>query len=88
MIKLNFFFAITLINFFIYIQKCLKLYQLNFIKKIKKDYKKNLVKDIKKRKRRKKEEKNKINNIVMDITKIPQKMKNKTLLSIEKNIIE
>ena len=59
MIKLNFFFAITLINFFIYIQKCLKLYQLNFIKKIKKDYKKNLVKDIKKRKRRKKEEKEK-----------------------------
>ena len=35
-----------------------------------------------------KEEKEKSDNMVMNVTKIFQKMKNKTLLSIEKNITE
>ena len=35
-----------------------------------------------------KEEYEKSNNIVLNVTKISQKMKNKSLLSIEKNIIE
>ena len=46
---------------------------------------KKLMKDIKiflKKKKRKS------NNMVMNVTKISQKMKNKSLLSIEKNIIE
>ena len=41
------FFINLFIFFFIYIEKCLKIYQLNIIKKIKKDYKKELVTDIK-----------------------------------------
>ena len=32
--------------------------------------------------------KKKIDNMVVNVTKISQKMKNKSLLSIEKNIIE
>ena len=51
----------------------------------KKNYKRNLVKDIKIILKKKKK---KINNMVVNITKIFQKMKNKSLLSIEKNIIE
>ena len=35
-----------------------------------------------------KEEKEKSNNMAVNVTKIFQKMKNKSLLSIEKNIIE
>ena len=35
-----------------------------------------------------KEEKEKSNNIVVNVTKIPQKTKSNGLLSIEKNIIE
>ena len=35
-----------------------------------------------------KEEKEKSNNMVVEDTKIYQKMKNKSLLSIEKNVIE
>ena len=73
----------------------------NVIKKIKKDYQKkakqnrknqnktkqkqNIVKDIK---IFIKIEKKKNNNMVVNVTKISQKMKNKTLLSIEKSIIE
>ena len=55
------------------------------MKKINKDFKRKLVKDIKiflKKKRKKG------NNMAMDDTKIFQKMKNKSFLSIEKNIIE
>ena len=55
----------------------------NIIKIIKEDYKRNLVKDIKVfLKTRKK----KSNNMVLNNTKIYQKMKNKSLLSIQKNI--
>ena len=50
-----------------------------------KDYKKELVKDIKIFLRKKKK---KSGNIVVNNTNIYQKMKNKSLLSIEKNIIE
>ena len=73
----------------------------NVIKKIKKDYQKkakqnrknqnktkqkqNIVKDIK---IFLKIEKKKSNNVVVNVTKISQKMKNKSLLSIEKSIIE
>ena len=63
----NFFY-----NFFFL--KCLKPYQLNIIKEIKKDYKKaperypNLSK----------EEKEKSNNMVVNVTKISQKMKSKS----------
>ena len=47
--KFNFYiFFITFVSiFFSYIQKSLEIYQLNIIKKIKKDYKKRLVKAIK-----------------------------------------
>ena len=44
-----------------------------------------LVKDIKTFLKKKKK---KSNNMVVNVTKISQKMKNKSLLSIEKNIIE
>ena len=54
------------------------------MKKIKKDYQKKLVKDIKIFLKKKKK---KINNMVVKVTKISQKMK-KSLLSIEKIIIE
>ena len=65
--------------------KCLKLYRLNIIKKIKKERKRKLLKDIKiflKKKKKKKD------NMVVNVTKISQTMKSKSLLSIEKNIIE
>ena len=63
--------------------KSLKLYQLSIIKKIKKDYKKTLAKDIQVFQKKKK----KINDkVVLNVTKIFQKVKNKNLLSVEKNI--
>ena len=43
----KFFFHRFFYKLFIYIYKCLKIYQLNIIKKIKKDNKKKLVEDIK-----------------------------------------
>ena len=46
---------------------------------------KNLVKDIKMFLKKKKK---KSGNMVVNVTKISQKMKNKSLLSIQKNIIE
>ena len=49
------------------------------------DYKKKLVKDIKIFLKNKKKENN---NMVEKVTKISQKIRNKSLLSIEKNIIE
>ena len=55
----------------------LKVYQLNIIKKIKENYKIFL-----------KRKKKKSNNMVVNVKKISQKMKNKSLLSIQKNIIE
>ena len=55
-----------------------KYYQKN------KDYKKNFVKNIKVFLKKKK----KSNNMVVNITKISYRMKNKSLFSIEKNIIE
>ena len=61
-----------------------KHYQLNSIKIIKKKYKIKLVKDIKVFLKKKKE---KSNNIFLNDTKIYQKMKNKSVFSIEKNII-
>ena len=52
---------------------------------IKEDHRKKLVKDIKVCLKKKK---NKSNNIVMNDTKMYQKMKNKSLLSMEKNIMK
>ena len=51
----------------------------------KKDYRKKLPKDIKIFLKRKKK---KNSNMAVTVTKISQKMKNKSLLSIEKNITE
>ena len=67
----------------IYVCKYLKIHQLNIIKIIKKDYKEKHLKIIKfvLNKKRKK-----TNNMVVNNTKIYQKIKNKSLLSIEKNI--
>ena len=59
------------------------MYQLNIIKKIKKHCKK--ASDIKIFLKKKKK---KSDNMVVNVTKISQKMKNKSLLRIEKNIIE
>ena len=53
--------------------------------KIKKDYKKQLTKDVKIFLKNKKK---KSGNMVVNVTKISQKMKNKSLLSIENNIIK
>ena len=61
----------------------MKIRQRNLIKAIKK----NTKKAIKRYQSLFKEEKEKSNNIVMNNTKICQKMKNKGLLSIEKNIV-
>ena len=73
--------------FFIFpfhIYKCLKNYQLNIIKKIKKDLKKAHERyQIFLNKK-----KEKSGNMVVNVAKIFQKMKNKSLLSIEQNIIE
>ena len=62
-----------------------KTLQLNIIKKIKKVYKKKLAKDIKIFLKKKKK---KSDNMVVNVTKISQKIKNKRLLSIKKYIIE
>ena len=70
---------------FSHISKCLKIHQLNITKITEKGYKKKLVKDIKVFLKRMK---NKSNNMVVDDTKIYQKMKNKSWLSIEKNIVK
>ena len=61
-----------------------KDYQLNSIKIIMKKYKIKLVKDIKVFLKKKKK---KSNNMFLNDTKIYQKMKNKSVFSIEKNII-
>ena len=61
------------------------MHQLNIIKKIKKGYKKRLVKDVK---IFLKAEEKKNNNMMVNIIKISQKMKKKSWLSIEKNIIK
>ena len=62
------------------------IYQPNKIKKIKKDYKKKLEKVIKIFLKKKKKKKN--NNMVVNVTKIFQRIKSKSLLSIGKKIIE
>ena len=59
-----------------------KYYQVNIIKKMKK---KKFVKNIKIFLKKKKK---KSDNMAMNDTKISQKMKNKSLLSIEKNTVE
>ena len=74
-----------IIYFYIY-EKCLKIHQLNIIEIIKKNYKiKKLVKDIKAFLKKKKKKSNKM---VVNDTKIFQKIKSKSLFSIEKNIIK
>ena len=73
------------IIFFSNVQKCLKICELNIIKKIKKDNKKKLPKNIK---IFLKEKKRKNDNMVVNVVKISQMMKNKDLLSKEENIIE
>ena len=55
------------------------------MKKIKKAYKKNLVKDTKIILKKKRE---KSSNLVVNVTKISQNSKNKSMLNIEKNTIE
>ena len=85
---INPFFTIFVITFFIniwYIYKYLKVYQLNIINKIKKDYKKQLKKHFKIFIRKKKK---KTDNMVINVTKISQKMKNKSLSSVENSIVE
>ena len=79
----KFFFHRFFYKLFIYIYECLKIYQLNIIKKIKYNYKKMLVKDIKIFLRKKKK---KSDNMIVNIKKTSQKMKSKRLLSIEKNM--
>ena len=79
------FFITFLIIIFSYIQQCLKIYQLNIIKKIKEYYKKKLEKDIKIFLKKKKKNSN---NMVMKVKKISQKMKNINWLSVDKNIIK
>ena len=64
--------------------KLSKTCQLNIIKKIKKDCIKNITKDIKIFLKKKK----KSNNMVVNVTKTSQKIKKKSLLNIEKNVIE
>ena len=88
---INFFMIFLYIYiYFSYIQKCLKPYQLNIIKKINEDcfFEKKDIKIMKDIKIILKREKKKRHNMVMNVTKICQKMKNKRLLIIEKGIIE
>ena len=61
------------------------MYQLNIIKKIKKDCKKKLVKDSKTFLKKKKK---KANNMVVNVAKISKNMKKINWLSIEKNILK
>ena len=79
------FFVIFFTYFFYEYIKCLKIHELDIIKKIKNDYEKVLVKEIKSFLKKARE---KSDNMVADITKMYQKKKNKSLLSIEKNITE
>ena len=72
------------IIFFIYI-KLFKILSAKYDQENKGRLQKNLVKDIKIFLKKKK---NKNNSMVVNVTKISQKMKNKILLSVEKNIIE
>ena len=58
-----------------------RIYQLNLIKKSKIDCNKQLMNDIKMFLKKNKRERNKM---VLKVTKISQKMKNKSLLNIEK----
>ena len=60
--------------------------RVNIIKILKRDYKQKLVKDIKAIPKKKKQKKKK--NMVMKDTKISQNMKNKSWLSIEKNVMK
>ena len=62
-----------------------KIHQLNITKIIKKDYKKKLVKDIKVFVKKKKKNND---NMIVNKTKIYQKMRNRSLLCIEKIIIK
>ena len=68
-----------------HINKHLKIHQLNFIKIITKDFKKKASERYQSLSKKKKK---KSDNIVVKDTKIYQKMKNKSLLSIQKNIIK
>ena len=63
----------------------LKIYQLNIIKKIKKDYEKSLGKISKSFQRRKRKNSD---NMDLSVIKISKKMKNNSSLGIEENIIE
>ena len=56
-----------------------------YYQKIKKDYKKKLMRNINIFLKKKKE---KSHNMVVNVTKISQKMQNKSQLSIEKNVIK
>ena len=60
--------------FFSYVYKFLNIYQLNIIKKVKKDYQKKLIKDIKIFLKKKNE---RSDNMVMNVTKISQEVKKK-----------
>ena len=66
-----------------FLKKCIKIYQLIIIQKIKKTTKKAC----ERYQNLSKEEKNS-NNMVVSITKFSQKMKKINWLTIEKNIIE
>ena len=70
--------------FHLYIYKCLKLYQLYIIKKIKKYYNKKRIKDTKSFLIKKKK---KSNNIIENVKNIYQEEK-QSLLSIKKNLAE
>ena len=69
---------------FSHIQKCLNIHQLNIIKITKKDYKKARERHQSLSKEKKKKQND---NMVMKDTKISQKIKSKSWLSIEENIL-
>ena len=71
--------CISVIDIHIYREKCLNIYQVNNIKRIKKARERyqNLSKEEKES-----------NNTVVNVTKISQKIKKINWLSIEKNIME
>ena len=73
-----------MIFFFMYIKMSKRL-SAKYYQENKERLQKNLVKDIKMFLKKKKK---KSGNMVVNVTKISQKMKNKSLLSIQKNIIE
>ena len=76
---ITFFYIVLYIYIYIYIYKCLNIYPLNIIKKIKKARERyqNLSKEEKES-----------NNMVANVTKISQKLKKMNWLGIEANIIE